>query len=73
MMNLREAIIKALKTLPEESLEAVLEYVRFIQEPEEVEPAPDEIVAIAKGKQEIARGEVVRWRDLKAELDKDAV
>ena len=33
-MSIREEINKVLNTLPEESLEAVLEYVRFIQEPE---------------------------------------
>jgi len=35
-MNLREEIIKNLDTLSEDALEGVLEYIQFIQEPEEV-------------------------------------
>jgi len=72
-MNLREEIIKNLDTLSEDDLEGVLEYIRFIQEPEEVEPTTEEMAAIARGKQEIARGEVVRWRDLQKELDENAL
>jgi len=64
-MNTREEIKKVIDTLPEEALEGVLDYVRFIQEPEEVEPTEEEIKAVARGKEEIARGEVVRWRDIK--------
>ncbi len=64
-MNTREEIKKAIDTLPEEALEGVLDYVRFIQEPEEVEPTEADIKAIARGKEEMARGEVVRWRDIK--------
>lgn len=64
-MSIREEINKVLNTLPEESLEAVLEYARFIQEPEEVEPTEEEMKAITRGKEEIARGEVVRLRDIK--------
>ena len=72
-MNIREEIIKNLNTLSEDALEGVLEYIRFIQEPEEVEPTAEEVAAIARGKQEIARGEVVRWRDLKKELEENAL
>ena len=72
-MNLREEIIKSLNNLSEDALEGVLEYIRFIQEPEEVEPTAEEVAAIARGKEEIARGEVVRWRDLKKELEENAV
>ncbi len=72
-MNIREEIIKNLDTLSEDALEGVLEYIHFIQEPEEVEPTAEEVAAIARGKQEIARGEVVRWRDLKKELEEDAL
>ena len=68
-MNIREEIIKALGKLPEESLEGVLEYVKFIQEPEEVEPTEEEIAIIARGKAEISSGEVVRWWDIKRELN----
>ncbi len=72
-MNLRKEIIKSLNNLSEDSLEGVLEYIRFIQEPEEVEPTAEEVAAIARGKREIARGEVVRWRDLKKELEENAL
>jgi hypothetical protein len=68
-MSLREEIIKNLNTLSQEALEGVLEYIKFIQEPEEVEPTADEIEAVARGKEEIAKGEVVRWRDIKSELN----
>jgi hypothetical protein len=67
-MSTREEIIKNLDNLSEDALEGVLEYIRFIQEPEEVEPTAEEEAAIAKGKQEIARGEVLRWRDLRKNL-----
>ncbi|RJR41438.1 MAG: hypothetical protein C4567_09275 [Deltaproteobacteria bacterium] len=72
-MNLREEIIKNLDSLSEDALEGVLEYIRFAQEPEEVEPTEEELKAIARGKEEIAKGEVVSWRDLKKELEKNAV
>jgi hypothetical protein len=66
-MSIREEINKVLNTLPEESLEAVLEYVRFIKEPEEVEPTEAEKKAIGRGRQEYAEGEYVSWRDLKTD------
>ncbi|MDD3582156.1 MAG: hypothetical protein PHW74_14210 [Desulfobacca sp.] len=66
-MTVREEIINALDALSEEALEAVLDYVKFIQEPEEVEPTEDEIKAIAQGEQAYAKGEYVRWRDIKTD------
>jgi hypothetical protein len=66
-MSIREKINKELNSLPEESLEAVLEYIRFIQEPEEVEPTEGEIKAIARGREEYAKGEYVSWRDIKTD------
>jgi hypothetical protein len=66
-MSIREEINKVLNTLPEESLEAVLEYARFIQEPEEVEPTEAEIKALARGREEYAKGEYVSWRDIKTD------
>ncbi len=66
-MNIREEIIKALDTLSEESLEGVLEYVKFIQAPEEVEPTAEELKAIAQGEEAYAKGEYVRWRDIKTD------
>ena len=68
-MNLRAEIIKNLDTLSEDDLEGVLEYIQFIQEPEEVEPTAEEIAIIARGKEEIASGEVVSWRDIKSEMN----
>jgi hypothetical protein len=72
VMNLRAEIIKNLDTLSEDALEGVLEYIQFIQEPEEVEPTEEEIAIIGRGKEEIAKGDWVDWRDLKKELEKDA-
>lgn len=72
-MNLREEMIKNLDALSEDALEGVLEYIRFIQEPEEVEPTAEEIAIIARGKEEIASGDLVDWRDLKKELEEDAL
>lgn len=66
-MNIREEINKVLDSLPEESLESVLEYARFIQEPEEVEPTEAERKAIAQGREEYAKGEYVAWRDIKTD------
>ncbi len=68
-MNLREEIIKNLDTLTEDALEGVLEYIRFIQEPEEVEATEEELQAIAKGEEAYAKGEYLKWRDIKRELD----
>ena len=66
-MNIREEIIKSLNTLSEDALEGVLEYIRFIQEPEEVEPTEEELKAIAEGEKAYAKGEFVRWRDIKTD------
>jgi len=66
-MNIREEIIKSLNTLSEDALEGVLEYIRFIQEPEEVEPTEEELKAIAAGEKAYAKGEYVRWRDIKTD------
>lgn len=64
-MKVREEIDKALDSLSEEALEAVLDYVCFVKEPEEVEPTEEESRALAKGKEEFARGEYVKWREIK--------
>jgi hypothetical protein len=63
-MNLREEIIKNLDTLSEDALEGVLEYIQFIQEPEEVEPTEGELKAIVQGEEAYAKGEYVGWRDI---------
>ena len=67
--NLRAEIIKNLDTLSEDALEGVLEYIQFIQEPEEVEPSEGDLKAIAQGEEAYAKGEYVRWRDIKSELN----
>ena len=66
-MNIREEIIKSLNTLSEDALEGVLEYIRFIQEPKEVEPTEEELKAIAEGEKSYAKSEYVRWRDVKTD------
>jgi hypothetical protein len=66
-MSTREEIIKNLDTLSEDDLEGVLEYIRFIQEPEEVEPTEEELKAIAEGEEAYSKGENVRWRDVKTD------
>ena len=66
-MSIPEDLIKAIKGLPEDALEGVLDYVHFIQEPEDAEPTEDELKAIAKGEKEFAKGQYVRWRDIKSD------
>ena len=68
-LNLRAEIIKNLDTLSEDALEGVLEYIQFIREPEELEPAEGDLKAIAQGEKAYAKGEYVRWRDIKSELN----
>jgi len=72
-MKLREEIIKNWIPSPKMPWKACWNISASVQEPEEVEPTANEIEAIARGKGEIARGEVVRWRDLKKELEKNAL
>ena len=67
VINFRAEIIKNLDTLSDGALEGVLEYIQFIQEPEEVEPAQGELKAIAQGEEAYAKGEYVRWRDIKTD------
>jgi len=66
-MDIRAEIIKSLNTLSDEALEGVLEYIRFIQEPEEVEPTKEDLKAIAEGEEAYAKGEYVKWRDVKTD------
>lgn len=68
-MSIREELIKAIEAMDEENLEAVLDYVRLLQEPEEVEPTAEERTAIARGREEFAHGEYARWRELKRNGD----
>ena len=66
-MDIREKIIKSLNNLSEDALEGVLEYIRFIQEPKEVEPTEEELKAIEEGEKSYAKSEYVRWRDVKTD------
>lgn len=68
IQEIKEQIIEALDRLPPESLEGVLEYVQFIEEPEEVTPTNEELEAIRRGEEEYGRGEYVRWRDMKRDV-----
>lgn len=54
--------LRAIETMREEDLEAILDYVRLLQEPEEVEPSEEERRSLARGREEYSRGEYVRWR-----------
>lgn len=63
-MSIREDIKKAIDKLSEEELDAVMEYLRFVLEPEEVEPTEEEAEVVARGRKERAAGEVVRWRNV---------
>ena len=66
-MNLREEIIKNLDSLSDDALEGVLDYIRFIKEPEEVEPDAEELKAISEGEEAYAKGDYVNWRDVKTD------
>ncbi|NSW83182.1 MAG: hypothetical protein HPY90_07890 [Syntrophothermus sp.] len=68
-MSIREELLKAIEAMSEEDLRAVLDYVRLLQEPEEVEPTEEEREAIARGREEYARGEYMKWRGLKRSCD----
>lgn len=65
-MSVKEEIIKSLDKIPQESLEAVLDYINFLMEPEEAEPTEDEIKAITRGRKDFEKGEFVKWRELKS-------
>ena len=65
MSSTREKILKAIEKMKEEDLEGVLDYIYLIQEPEEVEPTKEELEAIKRGQEEYARGDYVKWEDLK--------
>jgi hypothetical protein len=64
-MNIREEVDKALDGLPEDALEGVLEYIRFVSGVPEVEPTEEELKALARGRQEFERGEFSDWEDIR--------
>jgi hypothetical protein len=59
-MNIREEVIKAVETLPEETLHSVLDYVRFVQYQEEEYDdqylTTEDLDAIQRGKEDIKEG-----------------
>jgi hypothetical protein len=67
MSNLREELVKKIQALPESELEGVMDYVRLLDEPPEVEATEDERMAIARGREEFRKGECVSWRDIKTD------
>jgi hypothetical protein len=64
-VSIREDIIRAIEVMTDEELEAIMDYINFLREPEQVEPTKEERKALARGRDEYARGEYVRWRDIK--------
>jgi hypothetical protein len=64
-MNLRDELIRAINKLPDEAIEGVLDYVRFIQEPEEIEPTEADLKAITLGEEAYAKGDYVKWKDIR--------
>jgi hypothetical protein len=67
IMTLRDELFKIIADMSEEELSAVMEYIRFLREPEEVEPTADELRDIARGREEYPRGEFVVWRSVKTD------
>ncbi len=68
-MTVREELLKAIETMNEEELAAVMDYIRLLKEPEEVAPTEEERQAIARGKKEYSRGEYAKWHDIKRRSD----
>lgn len=64
-MDVREELVNLIRQMPDEELQAVMDYVHFLRRPEEAEPTEDELRAIARGKDEFAKGECVSWRSIK--------
>jgi hypothetical protein len=48
-MDLREELNKAPDRLPKETLDGVIEYIRFVMEPSELEPTEEELRVISPG------------------------
>lgn len=64
MTALKEELIRQLDSLSDHELAEVLDFVRVLQEePEELSPEEAEDLRSSKG--EVARGEWVRWQDIK--------
>ena len=64
MATLDEPLLQHLRRLPPADLEAVHDFVRvLLQQPEVL--TPEERVEVEAGEAEIARGEYVRWEDVR--------
>ncbi|MFQ5848912.1 MAG: hypothetical protein ACE5IQ_14720 [Candidatus Methylomirabilales bacterium] len=64
MTTLKEELVRKLAGLSDRELAEVLDFVRVLQEePEELNPAETE--ALQASRDEVARGEWVRWQDIK--------
>lgn len=63
-MSLREELLKAIDAMTEEDLQELLEYARWLRADKE-ELAPDEKRELEEARAEVARGEVVSWRDVR--------
>ena len=61
--HIREDLIRKLETLSDEDVLAVLEYIDFIRESQDVDPTEEDLQAIVKGREEYSRGEYVEWRE----------
>lgn len=64
MTALKEELIRQLDRLSDHELAEVLDFVRVLQqEPEEL--SPEEVEDLRASQSEVARGEWVRWQDIK--------
>ena len=64
-MTIREELLEAIEGMADEDLTAIFDYVRFLKEPEEIEPTEEERIAISKGREEYAKGEYLKWQEIK--------
>lgn len=63
MSLIREKILEAIEKLKDEELEGVMDYIKLIQEPEEIEPTQEEKEAIKQGREDFQKGDFIRWKD----------
>ncbi|MFQ5803444.1 MAG: hypothetical protein ACE5JQ_11175 [Candidatus Methylomirabilales bacterium] len=64
MNPLKEELIRQLDKLSDHELAEILDFVRVLQEePEKL--SPEEAEALEASRDEVARGDWVRWKDIK--------
>lgn len=63
-MSLREELFKTIEAMTEEDLEELLEYARWLRADKE-ELTPDEKRELEEARAEVAREEVVSWREIR--------